>query len=44
MKIGAPNSDVIIPTGNSILPDLAIKSAVLSVRAPNNAEKGKTNR
>ena len=42
IKIGAPNNDVIIPTGNSIVPDLAIKSAALSVNEPNNAENGRT--
>ena len=40
--MGAPNNDVMIPTGSSIVPDLAIKSAVLSVKAPNKDEKGRT--
>ena len=40
--MGEPNNDVIIPTGNSIGPDLAIKSAALSVKAPNKAENGST--
>ena len=40
--MGAPNNDVMIPTGNSIVPDLAIRSAKLSVKAPNKAEKGST--
>ena len=42
MKIGAPNKEVTIPTGISITPDLAIKSAVLNVNPPISAEKGKT--
>ena len=42
MKIGDPKSEVIIPTGNSTLPDLATKSAVLKVNPPSKAEKGIT--
>ena len=42
IKIGAPKREVTIPTGTSIGPDLAIKSAVLKVKPPIKAEKGRT--
>ena len=42
IKIGDPKSEVIIPTGNSTLLDLATKSAVLKVNPPSKAEKGIT--
>ena len=42
IKIGAPKSEVTIPTGTSIVPALAIKSAVLKVKPPIKAEKGST--
>ena len=43
INTGAPTKAVTIPTGISIGPNLEIKSALLKVRAPVSAEKGRIN-
>ena len=41
IKIGAPIKEVIMPTGISIGPNLATKSAALRVRPPTKADNGR---